>query len=115
MSSAPTRVNEYDAIARTVQHYIQGAKSGRGPDMKPAFHQDATIFGYEGADLFAGPSSSSLTGMTRTVQPPDSKPRLPASTSSARLPRCGWNSTTGPGIGLPICSHCLRSTGNGRS
>jgi hypothetical protein len=55
MSSAPTRVNEYDAIASTVQHYIEGAKSGRGADMKPAFHQDATIFGYVGADLFAGP------------------------------------------------------------
>ena len=23
--------------------------------MKPAFHKDATIFGYAGADLFAGP------------------------------------------------------------
>ena len=23
--------------------------------MKPAFHTDATIFGYVGADLFAGP------------------------------------------------------------
>ena len=23
--------------------------------MKPAFHQDATIFGYAGTDLFAGP------------------------------------------------------------
>ena len=55
MSSAPTRVNEYDAIARTIQHYIEGAKSGRGGDMKPAFHQDATMFGYVGAELFAGP------------------------------------------------------------
>jgi Putative lumazine-binding len=55
MSSVPTRVNEYDAIARTIQHYIEGAKSGRGADMKPAFHQDATIFGYVGPDLFAGP------------------------------------------------------------
>jgi len=55
MSSAPATVNEYDAIARAVQHYIEGAKSGRSADMKPAFHQDATIFGYVGADLFAGP------------------------------------------------------------
>ncbi len=23
--------------------------------MRPAFHEDATIFGYAGADLFAGP------------------------------------------------------------
>ena len=55
MSNAPTDVSEYDAIAKTVQHYIDGAKSGRGDDMKPAFHKDATVFGYVGADLFAGP------------------------------------------------------------
>jgi Putative lumazine-binding len=55
MSSASTNVSEYDAIAKTVQRYIDGAKSGRGADMKPAFHQDATIFGYVGAELFAGP------------------------------------------------------------
>ena len=52
---APSGVNEYDAIARTVQHYVDGARSGRGADMKPAFHSDATIFGYVGPDLFAGP------------------------------------------------------------
>lgn len=55
MSNAPTNLSDYDAITKTVQHYIDGAKSGRGADMKPAFHQDATIFGYVGADLFAGP------------------------------------------------------------
>ena len=55
MSNAPTSVSDYDAIAKTVQHYIDGAKSGRGADMKPAFHKDATVFGYIGTDLFAGP------------------------------------------------------------
>ncbi len=55
MSNATTNVSEYDVIAEAVQHYIDGAKSGNGDDMKPAFHQDATIFGYAGADLFAGP------------------------------------------------------------
>ncbi len=55
MSDTSTSVKEYDAIAKTVQHYLDGAKSGRGDDMKPAFHQDATIFGYVGPDLFAGP------------------------------------------------------------
>ena len=55
MSQVSTNLNEYDAIARAIQHYINGAKSGKGDDMKPAFHQDATIFGYVGADLFAGP------------------------------------------------------------
>jgi hypothetical protein len=42
-------------IESTIQHYINGAKSGKGDDMKPAFHKDATIFGYIGSDLFAGP------------------------------------------------------------
>ncbi len=55
MSTATLNVTEYDVIADVVQHYIDGAKSGRGDDMKPAFHKDATIFGYAGADLFAGP------------------------------------------------------------
>ena len=55
MSTVPTNVNEKDAIAQAVQPYIDGATSGKGDDMKPAFHTDATIFGYAGPDLFAGP------------------------------------------------------------
>ena len=55
MSNSPKKVSEYGEIAKVLQHYIDGAKSGRGDDMKPAFHKDATIFGYVGADLFAGP------------------------------------------------------------
>lgn len=55
MSNASTSLSEYDAITETVQTYINGGKSGRGADMKLAFHPDATIFGYIGPDLFAGP------------------------------------------------------------
>ena len=47
--------DEHKRIESTVQHYIDGARSGKGNDMKPAFHKDATIFGYIGSDLFAGP------------------------------------------------------------
>ena len=55
MTTAATNHNEDDAIAKAVQHYIDGAMSGKGDDMKPAFHKDATIFGYVGTDRFAGP------------------------------------------------------------
>ena len=55
MSNATTNVKESDAIPKVVQHYIDGGRSGKSDDMKPAFHEDATIFGYAGADLFAGP------------------------------------------------------------
>ena len=54
-TSTPTDLSEYDAISRTVQTYIDGGKSGKGADMKPAFHPAATIFGYVGTDLLAGP------------------------------------------------------------
>ncbi len=55
MTNTSTIASEHDAISKTIQHYIDGARSGKGDDMKPAFHKDATIFGYAGADLFAGP------------------------------------------------------------
>jgi len=55
MNTMPVNVSDYDVITAVIQQYISGARSGRGDDMKPAFHKDATIFGYVGADLFAGP------------------------------------------------------------
>ncbi len=55
MSTTTTNVSEYDVIAKVVQQYIDGARSGKGHYMQPAFHKDATIFGYVGPDLFAGP------------------------------------------------------------
>lgn len=55
MSSNPTSLSEYDAITETVQHYINGGKTGQTDEMKLAFHPGATIFGYIGSDLFAGP------------------------------------------------------------
>jgi hypothetical protein len=55
MTDTLTIASENNAIAKTIQHYIDGAKSGKGDDMKPAFHEDATIFGYVGTDLFTGP------------------------------------------------------------
>jgi putative lumazine-binding protein len=55
LNNAATNLTEYDAIAKTVQHYIEGGKSGRTDEMKRAFHPDATIYGYLGPDLFGGP------------------------------------------------------------
>ena len=55
MGDESNNTSENEMIEKTVQFYIDGAKSGKGDDMKPAFHKDATIFGYIGDDLFAGP------------------------------------------------------------
>ena len=50
-----TSADDRDAIMRTLQIYIDGGKSGKSTDMKPAFHDGATIHGYVGPDLFGGP------------------------------------------------------------
>lgn len=55
MSTSPATTSEKDAVAQTVQRYVDGGKSGRSADMAIAFHPDATIFGYIGPDLFGGP------------------------------------------------------------
>ena len=55
MGDVSNNTSDNEMIEKTVQFYIDGAKSGKGNDMKPAFHNDATIFGYIGDDLFAGP------------------------------------------------------------
>ena len=55
MSATTSYVNEVDAITKVMQAYIEGARTGKGTAMKPAFHDDATICGYVGPDLFAGP------------------------------------------------------------
>ncbi len=55
MTTANTTLTEHGEIAEAIQPYIDVAKSGKGDDMKPAFHTEATIFGYVGDDLFAGP------------------------------------------------------------
>lgn len=55
MNSTPALAGDKDAIRLTLQTYIDGGISGRGDDMKAAFHANATIHGYIGEDLFGGP------------------------------------------------------------
>ena len=55
MNNLSPIVRQHDGIVGALQHYIDGVKSGKGEDMKPAFHKDATIFGYAGTELFGGP------------------------------------------------------------
>ena len=88
-------VNEVDEITKVMQAYIDGARTGKGAAMKPAFDDGATICGYVGSDLFAGPA----TALRRR-----SSAASRALMLSARQPACGWMSTTGRVIALPISS-----------
>jgi hypothetical protein len=55
MSIIDQRTSDVEAIEEVMQTYIRGAISGRVEDLEPAFYEQATIHGYVGPDLFAGP------------------------------------------------------------
>jgi hypothetical protein len=93
--STANSLSDYDAIKAAIQHYIDGAVAGKGELMKPAFHADATIFGYVGADLFAGPiqnlydwndSNGAATGLVARIVSID----LVGSVASARVESDNW-------------------------
>ena len=95
MSKRLTNVSKHDVIAKVVQHYIDGAKSGRGDDMRPAFHKDATIFGYVGADLFAGPIQqlfawNDQNGPARELQASIADIELAGTVATVRLELDNW-------------------------
>lgn len=65
------------AITKLVELYVADGKSGKGDDMPPAYHKDATLFGYIGPDLVTGPlqglydwhdQNGAPTGLVATVR-----------------------------------------------
>ena len=53
MATANTQ-SEHDAILKTLQMYIDGCKQGKSAVMRPAFHPQASFFGYAGDQLAIG-------------------------------------------------------------
>ena len=93
--STGTPLAEYESIAATLQHYIQGAIAGKGELMKPAFHPEATIFGYIGSELFAGPIQklfdwNDQNGPARDLAARIVEIRIVGSIAQARLELDNW-------------------------
>ena len=78
MTGALSGAPDSDQIMIVFQKYIDGAKSGRSSDMKPAFHEDATIFGYVGKSVWGGPIQRFFDAKAR-------RGRFPLMTSSVRI------------------------------
>ncbi len=76
MNKATTNKSEQDAITRTVQYYIDGARSGRSDDMKPAFHKDAWIFGYGATGLLASPIQELFDRVDKTGPAPETEAQI---------------------------------------
>jgi Putative lumazine-binding len=47
-------LTEYDGIVKTIQLYLDGSRQGKSELMRPAFHPDASFFGYAGGELVTG-------------------------------------------------------------
>jgi len=47
-------LTDYDAIVKTMQMYIDGSRQGKSGLMRPAFHPDASFFGYAGEQSATG-------------------------------------------------------------
>ena len=53
MPAAKTH-SEHDEVLKTLQLYIDGCKEGKSDRMRPAFHPQASFFGYAGDQLAVG-------------------------------------------------------------
>ena len=93
---AITDINDYEAITNLVtNHYLKGAVSGKGSEMKPSFHESATWFGYVGPDLVAGPDQTLFdwndsNGAAKDLVYKISKIEIVGSIASVRIELDNW-------------------------
>lgn len=71
----PTYVQEYNAIIHVLNQYIDGGKQARSSTMKPAFSDQATIFGVDAdGQLTGGPIEGLFDTIDTAFTPsPDAK------------------------------------------
>ena len=68
-------LSDYDAIAKTMQKYIDGSRHGKSDLMRPAFHPNASFFGYAGEQLAIG-TDFLFDWVDRNGPAPDIEPRM---------------------------------------
>src|SRR3954452_19840145 len=55
VAATASHIGEYDAVVGVMNRYIEGVRTGNSSDMKPAFHEACTFYGYHQGNLLAGP------------------------------------------------------------
>jgi Putative lumazine-binding len=66
---------EYDAITNIMQMYIEGSRHGKSELMRPAFHPNASFFGYAGEQLAVG-TQFLFDWIDKNGPAPDIEPRM---------------------------------------
>lgn len=88
-------LTEYDGIVKTVQTYIDGSKQGKSDLMRPAFHPNASFFGYAGEQLAIG-TQFLFDWIDKNGPAPKIEPRVVSvdilnSIAVVRLEVAGWS------------------------
>jgi hypothetical protein len=106
-------LNEYDRIVKTIQMYIDGSKQGRSDVMRPAFHPDASFFGYAGEQLAIG-TQFLFDWIDKNGPAPRIEPRMVSvdileSIAVVRLEVAGWSGNlAGSGVRMSDLFTLLR-------
>jgi hypothetical protein len=90
-----TEYLEYDKIVQTMQKYIDGSKQGKSRLMRPAFHPDASFFGFAGDQLAVG-TQFLFDWIDKNGPAPSIEPRIVSvdildSIAVVRLEVAGWS------------------------
>src|SRR4029077_13134048 len=67
---------EHDAITRTMDRYVAGARAGDGELMRPAFHSEATMSGYCQGVEYSGSIGHVFKWVTANGPAPNIEPRF---------------------------------------
>ena len=88
-------LTEYDEIVNIMQMYIDGCKQGRSQLMRPAFHTDASFFGYAGNQLAIGTKFLfdwiDKNGLADKIEPRIVSMDILDSIAVVRLEVAGWS------------------------
>ena len=95
-----------------MQMYIDGSKQGKSELMRPAFHEDASFFGYAGGQLATG-TKFLFDWIDKNGPAPKIEPRIASvdvvdSIAVVRLEVAGWSGHLA--ARMSVCPTCLRSS-----
>ncbi len=95
VSKSTANQRDIEAITSLIQAYAQGGRQGDAAIMKPSFREDATIHGYLGGGLLAGPIHILLDWVAENPAASDLEARivnidLANTVATARVEINGW-------------------------
>lgn len=71
-----TTIKDYEQIAEVIGKYVEGLVIGKKEVMQPAFHEDATMYGYNSNGFLGGPIQNLWDFVDEAGPAPDLKSRI---------------------------------------